>query len=68
MGEDQISRLTLALPIELRYQLQDTAFILKKSETALAVEALRTWLEAVASKKGDKFAAALRVLKEAREE
>jgi len=68
-GDDKeaVARLSLAMPASLRSRLQDTSFLLQRSESDVACEALGTWLEAIAAKKGEKFQAGLEVLKEARQ-
>jgi hypothetical protein len=60
-------RLAFNIPKELRYKLQDAAFILKVTETQLASEAIEAYLRAVEAKKGEKFTQALAIVREARE-
>lgn len=67
MAEDeQMTRLSFNLPIEVRERLQNVAFLLKKPEQKLAAEAIKTWLDAVVAKQGEKFQQALQVITEAK--
>jgi len=65
--EQPQARLSFNLPKDVREKLQNVAFLLKKSEQALAAEAIKTWLDAVVSKKGEKFQQALKLVEEAKD-
>ena len=65
-AEGQI-RFAFNVPKELRHEIQDAAFLLKVTETDLATEAMRTYLQALKAKKGEKFEAAMKIVREARE-
>jgi hypothetical protein len=63
--EDQV-RLSLNIPPELRSRIQDFSFLLQKNEGELVAEAIATFFNAVEQKKGEAFASALKVIREAR--
>lgn len=66
--EGKQARLSFNLDQDVREKLQNVAFLLKRSEQALAAEAIKTWLDAVIAKKGEKFQAALKLIEEAKDD
>ena len=64
--EKEQVRLSFNLPLEDRERLQNVAFLLKKSEQALAAEAIKVFLGAVIDKKGEGFQNALKLVEEAK--
>ena len=65
---DTSIRINVPLPRSVKYRLEDAAFILRVPEQQLVAQAVHAYLDALAKQRGEKYARAVEVLKEARDE
>ena len=68
MGErDQGERLMVTISKELDQQLADACLILGKKQSALVIDALTKYMEAISRAKGEKYAQAVAAIKAVRD-